>query len=117
MDLRQSIQSSWPVPKTNVLIYTDSIFKHLPYQIEEVGFTVKALPGGSVSGRKNIATLMHQQLDPGYKPDVVFLNVGNVVIGVFFGLRMSPHHWIRVLHQCIMIWQYSTVTPLHPRIV
>ena len=31
MDLRQSIQSSWPAQKNNALIYIDSIFKHLPH--------------------------------------------------------------------------------------
>ena len=38
MKLRQSVQSSWGAPHTQVLVYTDSIFKYLPTQIEEVGF-------------------------------------------------------------------------------
>ena len=106
MDLRQSIQSSWPAPKTNVLIYTDSIFKHLPHQIEEVGFTVKALPGGSVSGRKNIATLMHQQLDPGCKPDVVFLNVGTNDPAL---MELYPQFFNHTIHQHIQLAKMLTV--------
>ena len=58
MKLRQSVQSSWGAPHNQVLVYTDSIFKYLPTQIEEVGFCVKALPGASVGGKKNLTALV-----------------------------------------------------------
>ena len=76
MKLRQSVQSSWGAPHNQVLIYTDSIFKYLPTQIEKVGFCVKALPGASVGGMKNLTALIHQDLKPGYKPNIVILHVG-----------------------------------------
>ena len=76
MKLRQSVQSSWGAPHNQVLVYTDSIFKYLPTQIEEVGFCVKALPGASVGGKNNLTPLIHQDLKPGYKPNIVILHVG-----------------------------------------
>ena len=48
-----SDQSSWGAPHNQVLVYTDSIFKYLPTQLEEVRVRVKALPGASVGDKKN----------------------------------------------------------------
>ena len=76
MKLRQSVQSSWGAPFNQVLVYTDSIFKYLPTQIEEVGFCVKALPGASVGSKKNLTALIYQDLKPQYKPNIVILHVG-----------------------------------------
>ena len=106
MDLRQSIQSSWPAHKDNVLVYTDSIFKHLPHQIEEVGFTVRALPGGSVNGRKKIAKVMHQQLDPGYKPDVVILHVGTNDLAF---IELYPQFFNQTINQHIQLAEMLTI--------
>ena len=113
MDLRQSIQSSWPAPKSSVLVYRDSIFKHLPHQIEELGFTVMALPGVSVSGRKNIATLMHQQLDPGYKPDVVILNVGTNDLAL---MELYPQFFNQTVHQHIQLQLAKMLTVKFPAV-
>ena len=76
MKLRQSVQSSWGATHNQVLVYSDSIFKYLPTQIEEVGFCVKALRGTSVGGKKNLTPSIHQDLKPGYKPNIVILHVG-----------------------------------------
>ena len=75
MKLRQSVQSSWGAPHNQVLVYSDSIFKYLPTQIE-VEFYVKAVPGASVGGKKNLTPSIHQDLKPVYKSNIVILHVG-----------------------------------------
>ena len=89
MKLRQSVQSSWGTPHTQVVGYTDSIFKCLPTQIEEVGFCVKALPGASVGGKKNLTALIHQDLKPGYKPNIVIVSTRSIRWILWFSVRYA----------------------------
>ena len=75
MKLRQYVKSSWSSPRKQVLVYSDSIFKYLPDQLEEIGFQVHALPGGSIGGRKAIGPFI-QSHKVTRKPDLVILHVG-----------------------------------------
>ena len=61
MKLRQEVKATWPTPRRKVLLYSDSIFKFLPPQLEEVGFQVLALPGASIGGRKKIGDYIQRQ--------------------------------------------------------
>ena len=56
-------------------MYSDSIFKYLPAQLEEIGFEVHALPGASVEGRKKIGDYIQKHVST-ESPDVVILHVG-----------------------------------------
>ena len=106
MKLRQSVQSSWGAPQNQVLVYSDSIFKYLPTQIEEVGFCVKVLPGASVGGKKNLTPLIHQDLKPGYKPNIVILYVGTNNLAF---LERYPQFFHQTIHK-----QVQTITQKLP---
>ena len=59
-------------------MYSDSILKHVPAQLEEMGFEIHTLPGGSIGGRKKMGEFIARQkdhLNP-ERPDVVILHVG-----------------------------------------
>ena len=58
-------------------MYSDSILKHVPAQLEEMRFQIHALPGGSIGGRRKMGDFIERQDHTNPEmPDMVILHVG-----------------------------------------
>ena len=70
-------------------MYCDSILKHLPNQLEDITYSVQAIPGASVCGKKKMGPWLTDVLQHSDEsPDAVILSVGTNDMARLAG---SPH--------------------------